>query len=121
MLNHYTTKKTEGIIKVSEELEKRKITIPTRDYERLWRSFCNADAVFSHNRLGDTFETFAHLNLPNTERSTRSEVILAKSHSRPVFIEFTPGGLGAMKLSSAELKYPKKPGNLFYPRFLTLD
>jgi len=110
-----------GIIRATEEMAKREVARPKKSNERLWYKFYDTGAVFTHAGFNDTYESFAHFNLPNKERKTSNEVILARSYSRPLFVEFTPKDLGAMVLIEMTSRYARREGRIFYPPKLTLE
>jgi hypothetical protein len=94
-----------GLIKAHEEPAKRKdINGLSRKGENLYK-FYERYAVFFHKGFNETFETMEHLNFPNVERCEKNEIILARSHTKPVFVEFTINDLWAMELSKTNSKY----------------
>jgi hypothetical protein len=117
----YNGKFRRGIIKATEEMAKREVAKHKNTNGKLWHQFYDTGAVFTHAGFNDTFESFGHFNLPNTERRTNNEVILARSYSNPVFVEFTPRDLGALELSSIIPRYTRKEGHTTYAPALTLD
>lgn len=95
---------TKGLIKVNEEHEKRNlnhsITTPS------WIEFNSWDhTIFYHKGFDEIFETIDIYNLPNAERCPKNEVILARSHARPVFVEFAPTDLGLIDVVTLIPRY----------------
>jgi hypothetical protein len=110
-----------GIIRATEEMAKREVMIHQKSNRGFWYQFHDIGAVFTHAGFNDTYESFAHFNLPNKERKISNEVILARSYSQPLFVEFTLNDLGAMELIEVTPRYARREGVRFYPPKLTLE
>lgn len=100
---------------------RKEINVLPKDILKNWFKFTQTGVVFSHTGFNETFETFEHFNLPGIKREQTAEVILARSYSRPVFVEFTVSDLRAMKFSSERPKYTRKDGNITYTPRLSLE
>ena len=92
-----------GLIKAHEEPTKRKIK--NDDGEKQWHEFYQEHIVFLHKGFNETFETVEHYNFPNVSRCTENELILARSYSRPVLVEFSLEDLPLMELSKEKPRY----------------
>ena len=103
-----------GLIK-ADEMPKKREGGRSKDISR-WLEF---DAwnhtVFHHKGFDEIFEAMEEYNFPNTERRTENELILSRSHSRQIFVEFSVADLGLMQIASVPQKY--NTGKIFsiYP------
>ncbi|MBR9704571.1 hypothetical protein GOV12_04110 [Candidatus Pacearchaeota archaeon] len=61
-----------------------------------WYNFTDTGAMFLHHGFKDIFETFRAYSLPDVPRGPENEVIIARSYTRPLFVEFTTKDLSAM-------------------------
>ncbi len=110
-----------GIIKATEEMANREVARHQNNDGKSWYQFSDTGAVFTHAGFSDIFESFRNFNLPDRKRRTCNEVILARSYSQPVFVEFTPRDLGAMELVAMTPRYTRREGNTIYSPELTLE
>ena len=58
--------------------------------ETIWHKLNEFDnIVFYHRGFKEEFEVVGNYNFPHAKICEKIEIILARSHKRPVFIEFT--------------------------------
>jgi len=101
------SREARSIVKARQQLEKR---LRLKSNGRNWADFYQSGSVFSHVGFNDTFETYAHFNLPNIERKESNEVILARAYSAQALVEFTQRDLGGMVSLPMEPRYHKQRG-----------
>jgi len=100
-----------GLIKAHEEPVKRKGNDSGNNV--IWKQLDDFNhTVFYHKGFDETFEAMERYNLAHMVRSDENEVILARSHIRPVFVEFTPTDLGLIEIVGTSPKY--KIGNRYH-------
>lgn len=93
-----------GLIKFDEEVEKRQGE--EASFTPRWHNLDPFDqTVFYHSGFDETFEVIGKYNLRNTEREYENELILAKSHDRPVFVEFRPEEVNLITVLHQKPKY----------------
>lgn len=86
-----------GLIKANEKPKEREKGKPVQDLED-WFGF-DKKTVFYHRGFNESFEVVEKYGLPDRERTKENEVILARSHKRPLFVEFTPLDLLLMEIT----------------------
>ena len=93
-----------GLIKAHEEPAKRKGKVS--DNNLVWGQLDDfKHTVFYHKGFNEIFESIKRYNIAHRARCDENEVVLARSHTRPVFVEFTPADLGLIKIVSTSPKY----------------
>jgi hypothetical protein len=119
MYLHSNGRSPSGIIKFNERMEKRNVQRYNKN--NAWRSYTETGTVFMHTGFNEEFETLERFNLPHRERTERNEVILAKAHTNPMFVEFITRDLGDMLLLSKKPKYALKAESTVYSPRWTLN
>lgn len=98
------TPEERGLIKAHEEPAKRKGT--SSEERKNWHQFDSWDhTVFDHKGFNEVFEAIEKYNFPHMETCEDNEILLARSHVRPIFVEFTPKDLGLMEVVSTSPRY----------------
>ncbi len=93
-----------GLIKAHEYPGKR--TGDRAEERSEWNAFDPwGHVTFYHSGFEDTFEVMDKFNAPNVNPCKDNEILLARSHSKPIFAEFTPRELDLMTISSEPAKY----------------
>jgi hypothetical protein len=93
-----------GLIQAHEEPAMRHGKATRRPAD--WNMFSSSrHTVFHHTGFNEMFEVIDDFVLPGTDRDGENEVLLARSHSRPVIVEFTRQDRKYMNITNDEPKY----------------